>query len=67
MTDRHRALLDFITSETALKGCAPTRAEIATKFDWWPNAVTEALKSLQRSGAIRILPRKARGIEVIKL
>lgn len=65
MTDRHRALLTFIASEISAKGCAPTRVEIAKRFDWWPNAVQDALKSLQRSGAIRILPRQARGIELV--
>jgi SOS-response transcriptional repressor LexA len=64
MTKRHRTLLEFIASEVQAKGCAPTRAEIAKKFDWWPNAVTDALKSLERSGAIKILPRKTRGIEL---
>jgi SOS-response transcriptional repressor LexA len=65
MTERHRALLTFITNELALKGLAPTRSEIAKRFDWWPNAVTDALKSLERSGVIRILPHTTRGIELI--
>jgi SOS-response transcriptional repressor LexA len=64
MTVRHRTLLEFIASEVKAKGFAPTRAEIARRFDWWPNAVTDALKSLQRSGAIRVVPRKHRGIEL---
>ncbi len=65
MTERHRKLLDFIVGEISAKGRAPSRLEIATHFDWWPNAVTEALNSLVRSGVIRIIPRKTRGIEVI--
>lgn len=65
MTDRHRTLLEFIAAEIRSKGLAPTRAEIAAKFDWWPNAVQDALKSLQRSGVIRIRPRQARGIELV--
>lgn len=64
MTDRHFALLTYIKQQMRERGHAPTRAEIARHFDWWPNAAQEALASLQRSGVIRILPRKARGIEL---
>ncbi len=65
MTERHRKLLEFIGAEISAKGHAPTRAEIARKFDWWPNAVQDALKSLQRSGAIRVEPGVARGIKLV--
>jgi repressor LexA len=64
MTDRHFAVLQFIASKIRDDGMPPTRAEIARHFDWWPNAVQDALKSLQRSGVIRIIPRTARGIEL---
>ena len=64
MTERHRKLLEFLRAEIT-KGRAPTRAEIAEAFNWWPNAVTDALKSLQKSGVIRIRPRQARGIELV--
>jgi SOS-response transcriptional repressor LexA len=64
MTDRHFELLQFIRSELSAKGHAPTRAEIAKRFSWWPNAVQDALKSLQRTGAIRVVPGQHRGIEL---
>lgn len=65
MTERHQQLLEFIATHINVNGFAPTRAEIARRFDWWPNAVQDALKSLQKSGVIRIRPRQARGIELV--
>lgn len=64
MTDRHFAVLQFVRTEITSTGHAPTRQAIANRFGWWPNAVQDALKSLQRTGAIRVLPGQRRGIEL---
>lgn len=64
ITQQNLAVLNFIREHIVARGFAPTRAEIATRFDWWPNAVTQVLASLQRSGVIRVVPRKHRGIEL---
>ena len=60
LTDRQRAVLDFIREFIAVKGYPPTLREIADHFTIGRNAVRGHLLSLQRKGFVDWQPAAAR-------
>ena len=62
LTDRQRAVLDFVQSEVENNGMAPTVREIQAHFGLRsPNSVQQYLVALQEKGLIRPNNRRARG------
>ena len=62
-TERQQEILDFIREQQDLRGMTPTTAEIMERFGFAsPNAVTSHLQALERKGALRREPNKARGL-----
>jgi repressor LexA len=66
LTERQREIRDFIRDFGAAQGAAPTVAEIQRHFRFKsPATVTEHLDALERRGAIRRTPGRARNIRVV--
>src|SRR5476651_350579 len=62
LTDRQRAVLDFVQTEVENNGMAPTVREIQHHFGLRsPNSVQQYLVALQEKGLIRPNHRRARG------
>jgi repressor LexA len=67
LTARQQEILDFIRSTLEVLGAPPTRAEIASAFNFAsPNAAEEHLKALARKGIIVLEPGSARGIRLVE-
>jgi len=66
LTARQAQVFKFIKRFQAKHGYPPTRAEIAKQFQFKsPNAVTDHLKAIERSGWIKIVPLVSRGIKIV--
>ncbi len=62
LTDRQRAVLDFVQNQVEVTGMAPTVREIQHHFGLRsPNSVQQYLVALQEKGLIRPNHRRARG------
>ncbi len=66
LTKRQREILKFIEDYIRIHGVAPSIRDIATKFGIQVRAVSDHLKALERKGYIRKIPRKGRGISLVK-
>lgn len=67
LTQAQTKVLDWIKRYIGDNGFAPTRSEIAEAMGFAStNAAEEHLQALARKGAIRITPRVARSIVVVK-
>lgn len=65
LTDRQRAVLEYITEYIEVRRKPPTVREIQANFGFKsPNAVDNHLKALERKGKIRRIPGESRNIEV---
>lgn len=65
LTSRQKEILDYISDTLNTHGFPPTRAEIATQFQFKsPNASEAHLRALARKGAIELLNGTSRGIRV---
>ncbi len=64
VTDLQFLVFDYIASTISSQGWAPTRAEIATRFDLWPNHAQQIVAALARKGFIAVKSRAPRGIEL---
>lgn len=65
LTSRQKEILDYISTMLNTHGFPPTRAEIATQFQFKsPNASEAHLRALARKGAIELLNGTSRGIRV---
>ncbi len=66
LTDRQRAVLEYITEYIEVRRKPPTVREIQANFGFKsPNAVDNHLKALERKGRIQRAPRESRNIEVL--
>jgi len=67
LTARQKSILMFIMLHQKKTGSSPTRQDICDAFGFSsPNAANDHIKSLERKGAIKILPYTSRGIVVLK-
>jgi repressor LexA len=65
LTDRQRAILDFVRERIALDGLPPTWAEIARAFGFrQTRAAQKHLQAIAAKGHLVLLPGKARGIRL---
>lgn len=64
LSDRQFEVFQFVVAWIKQNGFAPSRSEIARHFQFNPNAAQCHLRSLQRRGFIRIVPRLQRNILV---
>jgi repressor LexA len=65
LTHRQQEILDFIRNTLASTGAPPTRAEIASEFEFRsPNAAEDHLRALARKGAINLKSGTSRGIRI---
>ncbi len=65
LTDKQRAVLEFIAGKVERKGYPPTLREIGARFDIRStNGVRSVLTALERKGYIRRKPYLSRGIEL---
>jgi repressor LexA len=64
LTERQEQVLDYI-EDCIGNGMPPTRAEIAAKFDMWPNAAEDILRVLARKKRITLMPGVSRGIKLV--
>jgi repressor LexA len=62
MTERQRAVLEFIERFQAERGLPPSLREIAEHFGIAVRAVQDHLAALERKGVLRRLPGRSRGI-----
>ena len=62
LTDAQERVFDACVHFTLLRGCPPTRQELADILRMHPNGVQEHLKLIAKKGALRLGRRKARGI-----
>ena len=66
LTVRQQEILDFLKQWIAENGMPPTRAEICAALGFRsPNAAEEHLRTLERKGAIEMLPGSSRGIRIL--
>ena len=67
LTDRQRAILEFIEDEIRESGCPPTVREIGAHFRISsPRGVSDHLKALERKQCIEREAGKSRGIRLLK-
>ena len=67
LTKRQAEILKLIRESIEETGVPPTRAEIATAFDFRsPNAAEDHLRALARKGVIEIVPGISRGIVLLE-
>jgi repressor LexA len=67
LTAKQRDTLDFICERVADTGQAPTRAEIVAALSFPRlNTADCILKALEKKRFLRIIPKKHRGIEIIR-
>jgi repressor LexA len=65
LTDRQRAILDFVRERIAVDGLPPTWAEIARAFGFrQTRAAQKHLQAIAAKGYLELLPGKARGIRL---
>jgi repressor LexA len=65
LTDRQRAILDFVRERIAVDGLPPTWAEIARAFGFrQTRAAQKHLQAIAAKGHLVLLPGKARGIRL---
>ena len=65
LTDRQKAILDFVRERIAADGMPPTLAEIARAFGFrQARAAAKHLLALEAKGHLTLLPGKARGIRL---
>jgi repressor LexA len=65
LTDRQRAILDFVRERIAVDGLPPTWAEIARAFGFrQTRAAQKHLQAIAAKGYLTLLPGKARGIRL---
>jgi repressor LexA len=65
LTDRQRAILDFVRERIAVDGLPPTWAEIARAFGFrQTRAAQKHLQAIAAKGHLELLPGKARGIRL---
>ncbi len=68
LTNRQRAVYDFIFDKIRNRGYGPTVREIGTEFHIRsPNGVMCHLKALEKKGLIRRTPKESRAIELTQL
>lgn len=66
LTDRQAEILSFVKLFIANVGYPPSNQEIADNFGFKsPNAAYEAMRAIQKKGAVHIKPRISRGIVVL--
>ncbi|MEL0083898.1 MAG: transcriptional repressor LexA [Gammaproteobacteria bacterium] len=66
LTRRQAEILTMIRDRIDQRGAPPTRAEIATHFDFRsPNAAESHLRALARKGVIELLDGTSRGIRLV--
>ena len=67
LTQRQQQILDWIKSYISDSGMPPTRADLSRAMGFKsPNAAEEHLRTLQRKGAIEMLPGASRGIRLVE-
>lgn len=65
LTPRQSEILEFIRDWISHRGMPPTRAEICKELGFRsPNAAEEHLRTLERKGAIEVMPGTSRGIRM---
>ena len=65
LTDRQRAILEFVRERIAVDGLPPTWAEIAAAFGFrQTRAAQKHLQAIAAKGHLTLLPGKARGIRL---
>jgi repressor LexA len=66
LTARQGQILDFVREWISDHGMPPTRAEICSALGFRsPNAAEEHLRTLERKGAIEMMPGTSRGIRLV--
>ncbi|MBD3315113.1 MAG: MarR family transcriptional regulator, partial [Chitinivibrionales bacterium] len=65
LTSKQREVLSFIIHRQKRAGIPPTVREIAARLGKSVNNVRQHLRLIERKGHIRLIPGKARGIEVV--
>jgi len=65
LTDRQKAVLDFLKSFLSENGYPPTVREIGSHFNMQWAAAKNHLKALESKGYIRVNQYKSRGIEIL--
>lgn len=66
LTPRQQEILDFLREWIAEHGMPPTRLEICASLGFRsPNAAEEHLRTLERKGAIEVVPGSSRGIRIL--
>lgn len=66
LTERQEEVLDYIKLFISEEGMPPTRVEISEAFEFKsPNAAECHLRELAKKHAIRLLPGKSRGIQIL--
>ena len=67
LTQRQQQILDWIRQFIDQSGMPPTRADLSKAMGFKsPNAAEEHLRTLQRKGAIEMLPGASRGIRLVE-
>jgi repressor LexA len=67
LTHRQQQILDWIRDFIDQSGMPPTRADLSKAMGFRsPNAAEEHLRTLQRKGAIEMLPGASRGIRLVE-
>jgi repressor LexA len=67
LTHRQQQILDWIRDFIDQSGIPPTRADLSKAMGFRsPNAAEEHLRTLQRKGAIEMLPGASRGIRLVE-
>jgi len=67
LTQRQQQILDWIREFIDQSGMPPTRADLSKAMGFKsPNAAEEHLRTLQRKGAIEMLPGASRGIRLVE-
>jgi repressor LexA len=67
LTPRQQQILDWIKHYIDQSGMPPTRADLSRAMGFKsPNAAEEHLRTLQRKGAIEMLPGASRGIRLVE-
>ena len=67
LTDRQKKVLRFIEDYILTNGYPPTYREIASFMGInTPRGVQQHLKALEKKGVLKLIPGKARGIQIIK-
>ncbi len=65
LTDRQKAIFNFVKTFIRERGYPPTVREIGEHFDIYPRAVFDHLKALEKKGYLRRESSMSRGLEVL--